>query len=63
MMILIAIGSGSFVLATFILFWWHPNTSLDVRVALAGIYLIATTVATAGISVLMRLERLLWRLP
>lgn len=63
MMILIAIGSSSFVLATFILFGWHPNTALDVRVALAGIYLIATTVAVAGVSVLLRLERLLWRSP
>ena len=63
MMILIAIGSGSFVLATFILFWWHLNTSLDVRIALAGIYLIATTVAVSGVSVLLRLERLLWRSP
>ena len=63
MMILIAIGSGSFVLATFILFWWHLNTSLDVRIALAGIYLIATTVAVAGVSVLMRLDGLFWRTP
>lgn len=63
MMILIAIGSGSFVLATFILFWWHPNTSLDVRIALAGIYLLAMTVAVAGVSVLMRLDGLLWRVP
>ena len=63
MMILIAIGSGSFVLATFILFWWHPNISLDVRIALAGIYLLATTVAVAGVSVLLRLERLIWRAP
>ena len=63
MIILIAIGSGSFVLATFILFWWHPNTSLDVRVALAGIYLLAVTVAVAGVCVLMRLDSLLWGAP
>lgn len=63
MMILIAIGSGTFVMATLILFWWHPNTSFDVRIALAGIYLIVTTVAVASISVLMRFERLLWRSP
>jgi hypothetical protein len=63
MMILIAIGSGSFVLAALILFWWHPNTSLDVRIALAGIYLLAVTVAVAGVSVLMRLDSLLWRAP
>lgn len=63
MTILIAIGSSSVVLATFILFWWHPNTSLDVRIALAGIYLLAATLAVAGVSVLMRLDSLLWRTP
>ena len=63
MVILIAIGSSSFVLATFILFWWHPGTSLDVRVGLAGIYVLVTTIAVAGVSVLLRLERLLWKSP
>lgn len=63
MMLLTAIGSGSFVFAAFILFWWQPNTPLDVRVALAGIYLLATTVAAAGVSVLMRLDTLQWRGP
>ena len=61
MMLLTGIGSGSFVFAAFILFWWHPNTPLDVRVALAGIYLLATTVAAAGVNVLMRLDTLQWR--
>lgn len=56
MMLLTAIGTGSFVFAAFIVFWWHPNTPLDVRVALAGIYLLITTVATAGVSALLRLE-------
>lgn len=63
MMLLTVIGSGSFVFATFILFWWHPNTPLDVRVALSGIYLLVTTVAAAGVSVLLRLDALQWRLP
>jgi hypothetical protein len=63
MIILIAIGSGSFVLATFILFWWHPNTSLDVRIALAGIYVLAAAVSVAGVSVVLRLDSLLWRAP
>ena len=63
MMLLTAIGSGAFVFATFILFWWHPNAPLDIRVALAGIYLIVTTVAVAGVCVLMRLEVLQSRVP
>ena len=63
MMLLTVIGSGSFVFAVFILFWWHPNTPLDVRVALAGIYLLISTVAIAGLSALLRLDRLLWRAP
>jgi hypothetical protein len=56
MMLLTAIGNGSFVFAVFILFWWHPNTALDVRVALAGIYLLITTIAVTGVCVLMRLD-------
>jgi hypothetical protein len=63
MMILTAIGSGSFVLAMFVLFWWHANTPLDVRIALAGIYVLVTTVAVTGASVLMRLDSLLWWTP
>jgi hypothetical protein len=63
MMFLTAIGSGSVVFATVILFWWHANATLDVRVALAGIYLLVTTIAAAGVSVLMRLDALMWRLP
>ena len=37
MMLLNAIGSGAFVFAMVVLFWWHPNVPLDIRVALAGI--------------------------
>ena len=58
MMLLTAMGSGSFVFAVFILLWWHPNASLDVRVALAGIYLVISTVATASASALLRLDSL-----
>jgi hypothetical protein len=61
MMLLTAMGSGSFVFAVFILLWWHPNAPLDVRVALAGIYLLISTVATAGVSALLRLDSLRWR--
>ena len=63
MMILTAIGSGSSVFAAFILFWWHANAPVDARVALAGIYLLTSTVATASVSVLLRLDALQWREP
>ena len=63
MMLLTAIGNGSFVFAVFILFWWHPNTPLDVRVALAGIYLLIMTMAVAGVCVLMRLDASWCRVP
>ena len=56
MMLLTIMGSAAFVFAAFVLFWWHPNSPLDVRVALAGIYLLISTVAAAGVSVLLRLE-------
>jgi hypothetical protein len=56
MMLLTGIASASFVLAGFILFWWHPNTGLDVRLALAGIYVLIGTVAATGTTVLRRLE-------
>ena len=59
-MLLITIGSGSFVFATIIMFWWHPNTPIDVRAYLAGIYLLVTTVAVVGVSVLRRLNALQW---
>lgn len=61
MMLLTGISSAAFVFAGFVLLWWHPNTPLDVRVALAGIYILVGTVATTGATVLLRLER--WRLP
>jgi hypothetical protein len=61
MMSLAAMGSAAFVFATTVLFWWH--SSLDVRVALAGVYFLISTVATASVSVLLRLDRLTWRVP
>ena len=59
MMFLVAMGSAAFVFATAVLFWWHA--SLDARVALAGIYFLVSTVAAASVSILLRLDRLLWR--
>jgi hypothetical protein len=61
MMILTAIGSSSFMFALFVLFYWHPGSSLDMRIAIAGIYLVITTAATSGVSALMRLDTLQWR--
>ena len=58
---LVAMGSAAFVFATTVLFLWH--SSLDVRVALAGVYFLISTVATASVSVLLRLGRLTWRVP
>jgi hypothetical protein len=56
MMLLTAIGSGSFMFTLFVLFCWHPGISLDMRIAIAGIYLIITTVAAGAVSILMLLE-------
>jgi len=61
MMLLTGISSASFVLAGFLLFWWHPNTPLDVRVALGGIYILIGTVATTGATLLLRMDELLER--
>ena len=56
MMLLTAIGSSSFMFALFVLFCWHPGISLDMRIAIAGIYLIITTIAVTAVSILMRLD-------
>jgi hypothetical protein len=61
MMFLTAIGSAAFVFATAVLFWWHA--SFDVRVALAGIYLLISTVSAAGVSTPLRLDGQLRRAP
>jgi hypothetical protein len=55
MYLLLCIQSASFVFGLFILFWWHG--SLDLRVALAGVYWLITTVAVAGTALLLRLEQ------
>jgi hypothetical protein len=56
MMLLTGVGSSSFIFALFLLFWWRPDTPLEVRIALAGIYLLIATVAAAAVAVLMRLD-------
>jgi hypothetical protein len=43
------IAGLAFVFATTVLFWWH--SSLDVRVCLAGIYILTGTVSTFGATV------------
>jgi hypothetical protein len=59
MMLLAAIESFSFVFAAFVLLTWH--SPLDVRVALAGAYVLIGTVALAAVAVLLRLNALLDR--
>ena len=54
MYLLTCIGSASFVFGCFLLIWWHG--SLDIRVALAGLYWIIATVAMAGTTLLLKLE-------
>ena len=56
MMLLTGIGSGAFMFALFMLFCWRPNTPLEVRIAIASIFLVITTVAAAGVAILMRLD-------
>jgi hypothetical protein len=56
MMLLVGIANVAFVFALTVLAWWH-GASMDLRVALAGIYFLVGTVATVGASVLFRLER------
>jgi hypothetical protein len=61
MMFLTGISCAAFVFVGFVLFWWHPNSPLDTRVALAGIYILIGTVATLGAALLPRLDALLER--
>ena len=61
MMLLSGISCAAFVFAGFVLFWWHPNSPLDVRVGLAGIYILVGTVGGFGAAVLPRLNELLDR--
>jgi hypothetical protein len=55
MYLLACIASTSFVFGAFILLTWHG--SIDLRIELAGLYWLITTVATLGASLLLRLER------
>jgi hypothetical protein len=61
MMFLVAVSSAAFVFALFILVSW--SVTLDVRIALAGLYLLIGTVAHAGVAVLRRFDLLTDRLP
>jgi hypothetical protein len=57
MMLLSGIASFAFVFAAFVLATWH--LSLDVRVALAGVYFLIGTVALGAVTVLLRLNALI----
>jgi len=60
MYLLMIIASSSLVFGAAVLAWWHA--SLDVRVALAGIYWLISTVAFLGVELSLRLEhRRIWR--
>ena len=54
MTFLSGIAGLAFVFATMVLFWWH--SPLDVRVCLAGIYILTGTVSTIGAAVLWELK-------
>jgi hypothetical protein len=54
MYLLACIASASFVFGTFVLGWWPA--SLDVRVALAGLYWLISTVAIFGSELLLRIQ-------
>ena len=54
MHLLTCIASASFVFGAFVLTAWHG--SLDLRVALAGLYWLITTVAIFGTALLLRLS-------
>ncbi|MDB6013142.1 MAG: hypothetical protein JWL65_5392 [Gammaproteobacteria bacterium] len=56
MNLLIIISSSTLVFGGAVLAWWHA--SLDVRVALAGLYWLISTVAFVGVELLLRLEHL-----
>jgi hypothetical protein len=63
MYLLACIASTSFVFGAFILLTWHG--SIDLRIGLAGLYWLITTVASFGAALLLRLDRQLvtrdWR--
>ena len=55
MYLLACIASTSFVFGAFILLTWHG--SIDLRIGLAVLYWLITTVASFGAALLLRLER------
>ena len=55
MYLLACIASTSFVFGEYILLTWHG--SIDLRIGLAGLYWLITTVAIFGAALLLRLER------
>ena len=55
MCFLACIASTSFVFGTFVLLTWHG--SIELRIGLAGLYWLITTVAIIGTALLLRLER------
>ena len=55
MYLLACIASTSFVFGAFILLTWHG--SIDLRIGLAGLYWLITTVDIFGTALLLRLER------
>jgi uncharacterized membrane protein HdeD (DUF308 family) len=60
MYLLMIVASSSLVFGAVVLAWWHA--SLDVRVALAGVYWLISTVAFLGVELVLRLEHLrMWR--
>jgi hypothetical protein len=60
MYVLMIVSSSTLVFGAAVLAWWHA--SLDVRVALAGVYWLISVVAFLGVEVLLRLEHLRVRL-
>jgi hypothetical protein len=56
MYLLMIVASSTLVFGAAVLAWWHA--SLDVRVALAGLYWVISTVAFIGVELLLRLEHL-----
>jgi hypothetical protein len=60
MYLLMIVSSATLVFGAAVLAWWHA--SLDVRVALAGVYWLISTVAFLGVELLLRLEhQRIWR--
>ncbi len=57
MILLACVESFAFVFATFVLLTWH--SPLDLRVALAGIYILIGTAAHVAVAVLRRLDTLI----